>query len=160
MRRSSVCASFDSVSGEELQIVAEAFLPIFGGVDMVSAIDDDALWEPSQGLIDAEAEITFVAPQGGGVGAMGGPFRGIAGMRAGWREWLSPWQSYVIAADDVIDAGGGRVLALVSSRCRMHGSGAEVAQGAAAIVRVESGQIVAAAFYLDQDEARRDAGLD
>ena len=36
--------------------------------------------------VDPEAEIVFATPDGGLMGAMGGPFRGAEGLYAGWRR--------------------------------------------------------------------------
>jgi hypothetical protein len=41
----------------------------------------------------------------------------------------------------------------------MRETSAEIMQEAAVVLRVDSGRIVAIDYYLDQDQARRDAGL-
>lgn len=145
---------------EELQVLVEVLAPIFQKTDMVLFIENDALWETLGNLIDPEAEMRFVAPEGGAMGTLAGPFRGVDGIRAGWREWLGPWQTWVVEPQKVLEAGGGRVVSLVRARGRMRESSAEITQEAAAVLRVDSGRLVAIDYYLDQAQARRDAGLD
>jgi ketosteroid isomerase-like protein len=89
---------------------------------------------------------------------MSGPFQGVEGLRAGWREWLEPWEQFQIEFEQNLDVGDGRVLSLVQLRARMKG-GAEILQQGASITLVRDGLVVAVDFYVDQEHARRDAGL-
>jgi ketosteroid isomerase-like protein len=149
------------VAQQDVELVIEALTPIFTASEgMHAAVDDDAVWKPIEGRIDPNAEIDFIAPDASRVGQMAGPFHGVDGMRAGWREWLGPWESFQVEPAGIVDAGGGTVLAVGRSRVRMRGSATEMAQEIATLVRIEKGRIVGIDFFLDADQARRDAGLD
>ena len=89
---------------------------------------------------------------------MGGPFRGLQGLREGWAEWLAPWESFVFRADEIHDAGDGRVLLLGDTFARL-ASGVEVQAHVGAVHTVRDGAIVAIQHFLDQEQARRAVGL-
>ena len=130
-----------------------------GVLDMAKAIEDDAMWERNRKLMAPDVQVHFVNPDSGGLVVMEQDYEGIEGLRKGWRRWLEPWESYMITIEDWIDAGEGRVLVLVTSTARMKGSDAEVPQSAATKFVTEGGVIGEIWFYLDQAQARRDAGL-
>jgi hypothetical protein len=130
-----------------------------GVMDMAKAIEDDAMWERNRRLIAPDVRVHFVNPDSSGLVVMEQDYEGIEGLRQGWRRWLTPWDSYLITVEDVIDAGEGRVVVLVTSTARMRDSGAEVPQAAATTFVAEAGVISEIWFYLDQDQARRDAQL-
>jgi ketosteroid isomerase-like protein len=138
-------------------IFADAAAPA-AEFDMASVIEDDERWSRNSELFQPDAAIKFVPPSEG-VTVMEQEYRGIEGLRTGWRNWLDPWESYRISTEDVIDVGDGRVLVLVTSKARMRGTGTEVPQSAASLFFVEDGRITRINFYLDQQQARRDAGL-
>src|SRR5687768_428992 len=50
---------------------------------------------------------------------------GLPGLRAAWREWLEPWESYRVEIEDVIDAGDAAVV-LTRDYGRRLGMDAEV----------------------------------
>jgi ketosteroid isomerase-like protein len=150
------------MADEDVRIAATIFAepgpvaePTF---DMVAVIEDEERWSRNRELFQPDATIKFVTP-GEGVTVMQQEFTGIEGLRTGWRNWLDPWESYRIETEEVIDAGEGRILILVTSKARMRGTGAEVPQSAASLFFVEDGRIAGINFYLDQAQARRDAGL-
>lgn len=150
------------MSVEDFQIALSIFADFTdeeGVMDMGAAIGDDELWARNAQQFDPDAEIHFVTPGDVAVDVME-DYRGTEGLREGWRTWLEPWDRYLITVEDFIDAGGGKVLVLVTSTARMRGTDAEVSQSAAALYFVEQGRIVRVNFYLDQHQARRDAGLD
>ena len=148
------------MSDDDLQLALAIFAEVTrdGILDMSEAIDDEELWRRNEERIAEDVEVRFVPPPGGGVEVMAQDYVGIDGLRKGWRNWLEPWDSYQLTVEDFIDVGDGRVLVLVTSRARI--STTEVPQQAASMFRAKNGEIVEIAFYLDQDQARRDAGLD
>jgi ketosteroid isomerase-like protein len=151
------------VSDEDVQLVVGVFadaLQETGRIEMGAMIADDEVWTRNLERFSTEAQISFITPDGSALGAMGEPFRGIEGLRAGWREWLEPWDEFHVVMADAIDTGEGQVLVLADATGRMRGTGAEVPQEVAALCRVEGEKIVAIGFYLDQGQARREAGLD
>jgi hypothetical protein len=104
--------------------------------------------------------VRFVTPQEGGIQVMEqNEFEGLDGLAEGWRLWMEPWETFRIVPEDLVDAGEGRVLLLARATARMRGSGVEISQETAALHVVEQGRIAAIRFYLDQAQARRDAGL-
>jgi ketosteroid isomerase-like protein len=147
------------VGRDDLELVNQFQASFLEANDIKAALDDEAVLARLREVVDPEAEIAFIAPQGGALGAMSGPFRGVEGLQAGWREWLQPWEQFRIAFEHNFDVGDGRVLSLVELRARMTG-GTEISEQGASIVRVRDGMVVAVDFYVDQAHARRDAGLD
>jgi hypothetical protein len=143
---------------EDLELVDRFQASFLRAKDLKPALDDEGALARLAEVVDAEAEIRFVTPDGSAFGAMSGPFQGVEGLRAGWREWLEPWEQFQIEFEQNLDVGDGRVLSLVQLRARMKGS-AEILQQGASITLVRDGLVVAVDFYVDQEHARRDAGL-
>lgn len=146
------------MGAKDLELVSQFQASFLQAKNLKSALDDEGALARLAEVVDAEAEIRFVAPDGGALGVMSGPFHGVEGLRAGWREWLEPWEQFRIEFEQNLDVGDGRVLSLVQLRAGMKG-GAEVSQQGASITQVRDGLIVAVNFYVDQEHARRDAGL-
>ena len=70
------------------------------------------------------------------------------------------WEHFRVTLEDVIDAGSGQVLVLARAKVRTRGTGVEMTQNTAILNRVVRGRIFSMRFYLDQQQARRDASLD
>jgi ketosteroid isomerase-like protein len=83
---------------------------------------------------------------------------GLPGLRAAWREWLEPWESYRVEIEDVIDAGDAAVV-LTRDYGRRRGMDAEVRLLGAAIWTVRNEKIERAEFYGDRKAALEAAGL-
>jgi len=147
------------VGPNDLELVSQFQASFLQAKNLKSALDDDGVLARLAEVVDAEAEIRFVAPDGGALGVMSGPFHGVEGLQAGWREWLEPWEQFRIEFEQNLDVGDGRGLSLVRLRARMKG-GAEISQQGASITQVRDGLVVAVDFYVDPEQARRDAGLD
>jgi ketosteroid isomerase-like protein len=149
------------MSEQELQTVLEFFGDVSEGgeLDMVALTNDEELWAQNDDRVIETVRIRFVVPEEGGVQVMGQDFEGISGFREGWRTWLEPWDRYIVHVDEMIDSERGKILMLVSSRARMRGTNTEVPQSSAALFHLADGKIVEIGFYLDQEHARRDAGL-
>jgi ketosteroid isomerase-like protein len=151
------------MSEQDVELVVGVFaeaLQEFGHVEMRAMVEDDGVWIRNEARFSPDFEVRFVTPPAGGPTVMEQRFEGIEGLREGWREWLEPWDEFHVEMEDVPDSGHGDVLVLAKATGRMRGTGAEVPQEVAALCRVEDGRIVAVGFYLDQSQARRDAGLD
>ena len=137
----------------------------FGEIELGAATDMIALFEHEpivarlEGALAPDALVEFETPDGGFMGGMAGPFRGLAGLQRGWAEWTHPWEAWSFRPTDWIDAGRGRVLLLGDSTGRMAGSRVEIEAHVAALYTVESDEIVRIQHFLDQDQARRAAGL-
>ena len=89
----------------------------------------------------------------------GRTYTGLDGLRNLWLEWLAPWTTYRIEAEDVIDLGD-RVLLLAHVFGRLGESQAEVENTVASVYTVRDGKIARAEFYLDRTEALKAVGLE
>jgi ketosteroid isomerase-like protein len=149
------------MSQDDVELVISAFAEAIqnGQVQMGAMIEDDEIWRRNRERFSPDVEVRFATPGTGGVSVMEQEFEGIEGLRDGWREWMKPWEQFRVELEETIDAGEGRVLVLGRATGRMRGAGAELPQEVAALCQVEEGRIVAVGFYLDQAQARRDAGL-
>jgi ketosteroid isomerase-like protein len=79
-------------------------------------------------------------------------YRGLEGLVEGWRDWLIPYESYLIAAEEVIDAGD-NVIMLVRVRARTSRDGVVIEHRPAAVWTVTGGKPVSARFFLERDQA-------
>ena len=89
----------------------------------------------------------------------GKTYTGLDGLRDMWLEWLAPWTTYRVKAEDVIDLGD-RVLLLAHVFGRLGGSEAEVENTVASVYTVRDGKIARAEFYIDRTEALKAVGLE
>jgi ketosteroid isomerase-like protein len=89
----------------------------------------------------------------------GETYTGVNGLRDMWLEWLAPWATYRVEAEDLIDLGDrGLVLAHVFGR--LEGSQAEVKNTVASVFTVRDRKIARVEFYLDRAEALKAVGLE
>jgi ketosteroid isomerase-like protein len=79
-------------------------------------------------------------------------------MRNAWREWLTPWKSYRLDAERIIDAGED-VVVFARVEAQTERDGVAVQHSPAAIWKFRQGKIVAIHFYLDRAEALEAAGV-
>ena len=138
---------------EALEVVRASWPP--DEVDVVALLaDDDALSE-AFGALATDVEVEFVANAPGVPDAR---YHGARGLADGWRDWLQPYESYRLAAEEVIDAGED-VLVLARVRARTHRDGVLIEHAPAAVCTVRDGQIVKVRFYLDREQALEAVGL-
>ena len=112
----------------------------------------------AQRMLSALAEdvaVDFIPAVAGGPQ---GDFAGRDGLIEGWQDWLAPWESYVIHIDDLLDAGDD-VVVLARLHGRTRHDQVEMEQKAASLWTIRDGKVVHIRFYLDREEALRDAGL-
>jgi len=128
-----------------------------GGVDLaeVYSADTSALVDGMAPLLDPSFECAFIANESSGFTTLA--FRGAEGFVAGWREWLSPWESYRIDAEEFIDAGE-QVVVLARVRARTRRGGVEMEHAPGAVWTVEDGRIRRIEFYLEASQALAAAG--
>ena len=129
--------------------------------DLVQLLHDDAfmerLREVARPLADPDAPVTFHAADGV---ALRNDYRGVDGLIAGWREWLSTFASYHFELEDLFQQGD-RVIVLVRQKGRTIHGGVEVPSSpSAAVLTVRDGRLAGAAFYLDRTQAARDEGFE
>jgi SnoaL-like domain len=144
-----------------LQVALGLFPPEIreGRLDMCKLIDDEAFRARIAEALDPNAEVRFITPDAGGMGSLAGPFRGPEGFRAGWREWLQPYDRFRIDTERIETTPDDRVVILVKTFGILQGSAIEVEQPSAVVYTVRGGQITGADHYLEHEQALRDAGL-
>jgi ketosteroid isomerase-like protein len=129
-------------SGEDLvEVFAE-------GAEMVSEEDEARFAD--------DFEVRFIYERG-----MSGELdsRGGDGLAAMWREWLTPFKSYRLDVDEIIDAGHD-VITLVQVEAQTERDGVVMRHEPASIWKFDDeGKVVALHFYLDRAEALEAAGL-
>jgi ketosteroid isomerase-like protein len=128
-------------------------------VDLVELFvrgDIAGVFDPTAADSFAEGfEVRFISKTAGDLSA---EYRGPEGMVQGWRDWLEPWESYRLVAEELIDAGDD-VVAFVRVQGRTARDAVEVEHSPAAIWTIEDGKVVRIRFYLEREDALREAGL-
>ena len=85
-------------------------------------------------------------------------FHGLQGFAESWRDWLEPWESYYIEAEEFIDAGE-EVVSLTRVVAQTTRDSVAVEHRPAAVWSVREGKIVRVRFYVERKEALEVAGL-
>jgi ketosteroid isomerase-like protein len=148
------------VSDEDVQLVISVFTRgAAPQIEMGELMRDDDHWDRFRGRFSRDVEVRFMTPGDSGVGVMEQEFSGVEGLREGWGVWMKPWEEFQVSVEEVVDTGDGQILVLASAVGRMRGTGAELPQEVAQLCRIVDGRITEVGFYLDQAQARRDAGL-
>jgi ketosteroid isomerase-like protein len=91
-----------------------------------------------------------------------GSWKGVAGLAAGWREWLSAWEEVRVETDEFRELDDERVLVLHDYSGRGKTSGLELGQmGAkgAALYHIRGGKVTKLVGYFDRERAFVDLGL-
>jgi len=94
----------------------------------------------------------------------GGPgdektYVGQDGNRALWLDWLTPWESYRVGAEQYIDLGE-RVLPLSFAFGRLEGSTAEVKLTHGDVWTIRDGKLARVVYYTVRAEALKAVGLE
>lgn len=94
------------------------------------------------------------------VGADGAVMRGINEVGKRWAEFLEAWDDFATLAEEILEAGDDRVLALVRFQGRGRGSGTPVADfSGAQLFTFRDGQVVRLELFSQRDAALEAAGL-
>jgi ketosteroid isomerase-like protein len=126
-------------------------------IDLVALFPEDdvanqAALDAFPAVFEPDFAVQFIAARG-----MQQPeYRGVDGLAKAWREWLAPWASYWIEAEEFIDAGD-EVVVLARIRGRTVRGGVTVEHSPAAIWSIREGKVVGLRFYLERDEALKAA---
>jgi hypothetical protein len=91
-----------------------------------------------------------------------GSAKGLEGMAAAWREWLSAWREFQVEASEYRELDHERVLVLVRFAGRGKTSGLEIGRGwnkGASVFRIRAGGVVQLLLYTDAERALADLGL-
>ena len=89
----------------------------------------------------------------------GGIYRGHEGLRSFFREWHESWENIEYDYEELIDAPGEHVIAVVTRRGRGRASGAEVEVPLALVWTLSEGKVVRVVWYPSTEEARQAVGL-
>jgi hypothetical protein len=134
-----------------LQLV-DALLP--REIDMVEFVGSGGeLPAEASSRIAPDLEVEFLPPAlGAGIAG-----EGLPGLIEGWREWLEPYESYVITTEHLEEVGDDQILMYVRVSARTHRDGVTVEHTPAAIATIRDGFLVRMRFYLERELARADA---
>jgi ketosteroid isomerase-like protein len=86
-------------------------------------------------------------------------YEGIAGFREALTDWMSPYERFRLAFDEVL-VENNKVVFLVRQLARTKHQSVEMETPSATVWWAEDGQISQAGFYLDQAMALKAAGID
>jgi len=84
--------------------------------------------------------------------------RGVAAVTEHVTRWADAWETWEVELEDVIDAGGDRVIAFVRERGRTK-TGLDVDERHSELYAVRDGRITYRKGFSDADEALRVVGL-
>jgi ketosteroid isomerase-like protein len=88
-----------------------------------------------------------------------GPINGKTAMRAYLQDWFDMFDAYYVEQVELIDAGEGRVVAVLRFGGRAKLSGIETAQMLGAVFTIRGGKIARGREYATREEAFEAAGL-
>lgn len=147
------------MSSEAVRVVERIQEALLTLGDVVVALNDPEEDERLRRILTELAEPDFEV-------AMVGPAyvgqtierSGVDGFREAWVDWTSPFSSYRIDLEEIIDAGD-RVVSLVAMSGKTKTGGVEIEADAAAVWTVVDGRLRRVEFHIDRESARRSAGL-
>jgi ketosteroid isomerase-like protein len=128
-----------------------------GDVDLARVLRDDDAWAARLADIDSffMDDFEFV------VRVPGEPVtgKGFEEFRAGFLDWIEPWDTYLPKIDEILDLGD-RVVVLGRDRGRIRGSDGEI-EGPRGLVlyHFKEGIVARVEYYFDRDEGLRAAGI-
>lgn len=103
---------------------------------------------------DPEIEFAFAG------GPEPGKWIGLAGMAAGYRDWLSAWEDFRAEPEQYLVLDGERILVLVRNSGRGRTSGLELEERSVAnLFQLGDGKVTRVVVYLDRGLAFADLGL-
>jgi ketosteroid isomerase-like protein len=86
-------------------------------------------------------------------------YRGLEGFRQAIEDLAESWDDFRNDVEEVVDAGDGVVVAVVSASGRGHASGTPVSRQVGVLARVRDGQIVSTRYHVTPDAAFEAAGI-
>lgn len=130
-------------------------------VDLVELFADDGeglgVSEEDQERFADDFEVRFISEYTTGPTEFDA--RGADGLAATWQNWLTPFKTYRIELEEVIDAGD-NVVTFVRVEARTERDDVLMHHAPAAVWRFsDEGKMVALHFYLDRAEALEAVGL-
>jgi ketosteroid isomerase-like protein len=85
-------------------------------------------------------------------------YEGTAGASEFLDSWTEPWDNWELELEELVDAGGDHVLAVLRQHGTSKTTGLEVDMRFAQLWTVQDGKIIRMRMYADPDEARQAAG--
>jgi ketosteroid isomerase-like protein len=86
-------------------------------------------------------------------------YLGVPGLAEFVQAWVEPYEDWRIEVEEIVDAGGERVVALLHQVGRLHGSESEVEMRYGIVYSFREGKISHAAPYATYKQALEAAGL-
>ncbi|MDX6573487.1 MAG: hypothetical protein QOC86_2643 [Gaiellales bacterium] len=87
----------------------------------------------------------------------GGVYRGPEGVAEAMRSWTGTWDDFRLEVEEIIDAGGDRVLLVDRQSGRGKGSGAPLDQQTFSVFTIRRGKIVRVVWLPTREQAFREA---
>jgi ketosteroid isomerase-like protein len=132
------------MSQENVEVVVDSLKRVTdGGVD---ALAED--WDPGIKWRAAEGEIDDV-----------GEMQGRAAVRRHFQDWFDMFDDLTVVAEELIDAGDDRVVAVQRMTGRAKVSGIETEIRFSVVYTLRDGKIVQGREYMDKEQALEAAGL-
>jgi ketosteroid isomerase-like protein len=135
--------------GDTLRAMADEEVELVRGMFEAFLGND---FEASLGAFDPEVEWDGRNLPDGKLG------RGLDAVLEHMASWAEMWETWELELEDVIDAGGGRVIAFLREHGRSK-SGLEMNERHSELYLVRDGKIVYRKGFSDADEALVEAGL-
>lgn len=85
-------------------------------------------------------------------------YRGVSGLVEGWADWLSPYESFRMEVEELIESGD-VLVTFVRQFGTPIGGGPELEASAAAVWWLRDNRLVRVEFHLNREAALRSAGL-
>jgi hypothetical protein len=140
-------------TGRLVDLIRRGVLPSVG-----TEMDGDGMLDVMTELLSEAAHPDFLTVMVDQTGRAA-EYHGIEGFREGLSDFISPYDSYRLRIDEVIEAGAALVFLVRQIGVTKHG-GVEVESPGATVWWVQEGSIRQTAFYIDQRAALKAAGLD
>lgn len=93
-------------------------------------------------------------------GALTTTYEGLEGLREGWRDFLSAFETMEIVPGELHESAGGDVVEFVRLIGTPVGTTAELDEPAAALWRIRDSRVAGVEFHIHRAEALRAAGLE
>lgn len=124
-----------------------------------SDIDAERAADAFVTTIEPVATDDFVCVMDGG--ALTTEYKGLAGLREGWLDFLKAFDSIAIRPGEVHETPDGRCVAeFVQLTGRPKGAAGEIEQPGAAVWRVRGDRLQSVEFHIDRSRALRSAGIE
>ena len=146
------------MSAEAVRIV-EQIQEVLVVHDIVAVLDDDEedrrIRQTLAELAQPDFEVVMVGPD---YLPQAAERAGPDGFREAWLDWTSPFETFRIDVERVIDADD-RVVSLVRQVGRTKTGVVEIEASAAAVWTIRDGKLTRVEFHLDREKALEAAGV-